>query len=210
MYESRAQCSILSSLSSDFVFSSLHLYVCGYSAMVSMVTISIIPAFPVLSDLRSGFPVPNCLGLIRSMLDLLLTPPNERLHTELWLCPQLQRTLSAHVPKMWSEVLYGWCDAIVEPLERQRPNWAPYHIAVRLPNVLIMQRAPYSSALTWLVDGRWRWEVLYKLKLTSLTISFTSMNDLTSQRPYHRKCSMAIVDVGLTMQHLLLQQRMGQ
>jgi hypothetical protein len=37
-----------------------------------------------------------------------------------------------------------------------------------------MQRAPYSSALTWLADSRWWWEVLYKHKLTSLTTSFTT------------------------------------
>jgi hypothetical protein len=36
-------------------------------------------------------------------------------------------------------------------------------------NVLTMWRALFSSALAWLVDGRWGREVLYKHKLTSFT-----------------------------------------
>jgi hypothetical protein len=71
--------------------------------------------------------------------------------------------------KMWLATPYGGCDAIAEPLGEHRPNRAPYRIALRLRNGVTMWRAPYSSTLTWLVDGRWGWDVLYEHKLTSLT-----------------------------------------
>lgn len=48
--------------------------------------------FKLLSDFRSGFPVPNSLGVIRDMPVLVLTAPRERLHTELLSRPQSQRT----------------------------------------------------------------------------------------------------------------------
>ena len=57
------------------------------------------------------------------------------------------------------------------------PNRAPYRITVCLSNCVTMRRAfigLFSSAFTWLVDGRCGREVLYKRKLTSLTNSFTT------------------------------------
>jgi hypothetical protein len=113
---------------------------------------------------------------------------------------------------VWGAIWMVWCNCGASG-GTQRPNWAPYRIPVSLLNFVTMRKALYSSALTWLVNGRWRREVLYKHKLTSLTTALHCSAKLKVwtpwllQRLYHCKCCTANADVWLTMQRLLGSQR---